>query len=134
MTLAARLRVALVLARAGLRPEPLDFTRLPALSLRRPSRNPVARAMAHMLIRLLVLSPMPEHVQVWAALFPVSMLWPLVSRSEKGASGGEGERAAPPEASCSEAERLDGTPTDLPNGRGTDTDTAGAAGEPPGRC
>ncbi len=47
-------------------------------SFRRPSLSFVWRFFAHLIIRLLVITPLPPHFQAAAVLFPVSMLWPFV--------------------------------------------------------
>ncbi len=47
-------------------------------SFRDPGRSLVWRFFAHLLVRLLVLAPLPPQFQVASVLFPVSMLWPLV--------------------------------------------------------
>jgi len=65
-----------VLPRAPLDPQ---VYREPFFSLRRPSRSVVSRFLAHLLVRLLIVSALPGQWQAVAALFPVSMLWPLVA-------------------------------------------------------
>ena len=50
--------------------------------MRRPARHILTRLVARLLIKLLVIGPFPSHVQAAAALFPVSMLWPLVGLEE----------------------------------------------------
>jgi RHS repeat-associated protein len=47
-------------------------------SFRRPGRSFLARLVAHLVIRLLIIAPLPGPWQAAAALFPASMLWPLV--------------------------------------------------------
>lgn len=47
-------------------------------SFRRPGRSFLARLVAHLVIRLLIIAPLPGQWQAAAALFPASMLWPLV--------------------------------------------------------
>ncbi len=51
-------------------------------SFRDPGRSLVWRFFAHLLIRLLVLTPLPPQFQAASVLFPVSMLWPLVWPAE----------------------------------------------------
>ena len=65
-----------MLPRAPLDPQ---VYREPFFSLRRPSRSVVSRFLAHLLVRLLIVSALPGQWQAVAALFPVSMLWPLVA-------------------------------------------------------
>jgi RHS repeat-associated protein len=70
-----------VLQRAPLDPDAaaLQVYREPfAVSFRRPSRSILSRFLAHLLIRLLIVSALPTQWQAASALFPVSMLWPLV--------------------------------------------------------
>src|SRR5512138_3979160 len=55
-------------------------------------RGALKRFVAHLLIRLLIVMPLPGNLQAAAALFPVSLLWPLVSAGSEQAGGGE----APP--------------------------------------
>jgi RHS repeat-associated protein len=62
-------------------PDPLPY-RDPVFSLRRPSRSILSRFLAHLLVRLLIIAPFPSNLQAAAALFPVSMLWPLVAPHE----------------------------------------------------
>jgi RHS repeat-associated protein len=57
--------------------------REPLFSLRRPSRSTLTRFAAHLLIRILIVAPLPANLQAAAALFPVSMLWPLVTPDER---------------------------------------------------
>src|SRR5574341_1510511 len=63
---------------SALLPKPLDLA-APQLSLspRRMLRSPLARMLAHVLVRLLVIGPLPAQFQVAAALFPFSLLAPL---------------------------------------------------------
>ena len=58
--------------------EPIDVAG--GLSFRSRSRSPLFRLVAHVLIRLLVITPLPSEYQVIAALFPVSVLWAVVGR------------------------------------------------------
>ena len=51
-------------------------------SFRRPSRSFLWRFFAHLVIRLLVITPLPPQIQAAAVLFPVSMLWPLIQAGE----------------------------------------------------
>lgn len=44
---------------------------------RRAQESPLFRLVAHVLIRLLIVGPLPDHLQAAAALFPVSVLRPL---------------------------------------------------------
>ena len=53
-----------------------------ALSFRRPSRSILSRFLAHVLIRLLIVSALPANLQAASVLFPVSMLWPLVEAGQ----------------------------------------------------
>jgi hypothetical protein len=60
-------------------------------------RGGLRRFVAHLLIRLLILGPLPPYAQLTAALFPASLLWPLAALaeearepSEKVAAPGEG--------------------------------------------
>jgi len=46
-----------------------------------------SRLLAHLLIRLLVVGPLPASVQAWAAFFPVSLLAPLVATASPGGEG-----------------------------------------------
>src|SRR3990172_3225022 len=79
-----------VLPRAPLDPQ---VYREPFFSLRRPSRSVVSRFLAHLLIRLLIVSALPGQWQAVAALFPVSMLWPLVAPPARAGAASP----APPE-------------------------------------
>jgi hypothetical protein len=72
-------------------PSPVDGTVV--LDLTRPGA--LKRLVAHLLIRLLILTPLPAHVQVNAALFPVSMLWPLVGSNEQSDAGDSDGTATP---------------------------------------
>jgi RHS repeat-associated protein len=54
----------------------------PFFSLRRPSRSILGRVLADLLVRLLIVSTLPSNYQAAAALFPVSVLWPLVATEE----------------------------------------------------
>jgi hypothetical protein len=57
------------------------------------------RLAAHVLIRLLILSPLPPHAQLTAALFPASLLWPFLAQAEASpepARNGPGEPAREP--------------------------------------
>jgi RHS repeat-associated protein len=69
-----------VLPRVSIDPSPY---RDPVFSLRRPSQSILSRFLAHLLVRLLIVAPFPAHLQAAAALFPVSMLWPLVAPEER---------------------------------------------------
>ncbi len=51
-------------------------------SFRHPGRSLVWRFFTHLLIRLLVLTPLPPQFQAASVLFSVSMLWPLVRPAE----------------------------------------------------
>jgi YD repeat-containing protein len=57
--------------------EPVDVLSV-RLSFRRPGRSPLVRLLVHVLIRLLVLGPMPADVQALSAVFPISILAPLL--------------------------------------------------------
>ncbi len=74
-----------------LRRAPVDSQvyREPFFSLRRPSRSVVSRFLAHLLVRLLIVSALPGQWQAVAALFPVSMLWPLVAPEERASAPGD---------------------------------------------
>lgn len=58
----------------------------------RPGRHGFKRLVAHVLIRLLILAPLPPHLQLAAALFPLSLAWPFVS-PERPQQGHEGAAA-----------------------------------------
>ena len=58
--------------------EPAVYREPYVFSFRHPRRSFLARFFAHVLIRLLVIAPLPPQLQVAAALFPVSVLWPLL--------------------------------------------------------
>ena len=96
-----------MLLRAPLEPafEPEPY-REPFFSLRRPSRSIFGRFIAHMLVRLMIVAPLPANVQTAAALFPVSMLWSLVPTGDQanGANISRGHDAA----GSRWAERIDG--------------------------
>jgi RHS repeat-associated protein len=59
-------------------PEPAAPYREPVFSLRRPGRSIIPRCVAHLLIRLLIVTSLPAHWQAAAALYPVSLIWPLI--------------------------------------------------------
>jgi len=61
-------------------PEPY---REPFFSLRRPSQSILSRFIAHLLVRLLLVAPLPANLQAATALFPMSMLWSLVPSSHQ---------------------------------------------------
>jgi hypothetical protein len=65
-------------------PIPQQTPRAPVWSFRRPGRSPLFRVFAHLIVRLLIVTPLPEPLQVAAALFPVWVLWPLVRPAEGG--------------------------------------------------
>ncbi len=83
--------------RAGFRPLP-EWTA--PLVWTPQGKRPVYRFFAHLLIRLLVLMPMPVECQAWAFFFPSSLLWSLTSEgpAEGNRSAREKEGAAPPSA------------------------------------
>lgn len=54
----------------ALRPVPVDPASLAQVSFRHPSRSPLLRIAAHVLIRLLVIGPLPSWMQAYALLFP----------------------------------------------------------------
>jgi RHS repeat-associated protein len=62
--------------------EPAPY-REPLFSLRRPSRAVFSRFIANTLVRLLIVSALPANLQAAAALFPVSILWPLVAPDDR---------------------------------------------------
>ncbi len=62
-------------------------------SFRDPGRSFVWRFFAHLLVRLLVLTPLPPQFQAAAVLFPVSVLWPFVKPVE-AVNEGPAETAA----------------------------------------
>jgi hypothetical protein len=57
--------------------QPLDLA-TGSWSLCRPTRSRLVRLVAHVLIRLLVIGPLPPSIQRAALLFPASVLWPLI--------------------------------------------------------
>ena len=88
---------------------PTSCERASLTSLRAPHRNPFWRFFAHLLIRLLVLTPLPAELQAVSVLFPVSLLWPLVSPAEASGSSGEVPRSGPSEpATSAQSERRGG--------------------------
>jgi len=70
-------------------PTEAQVYREPFFSLRRPSRSVVSRFLSHLLIRLMIVSALPGQWQATAALFPVSMLWPLVAPQERAIEPGD---------------------------------------------
>jgi RHS repeat-associated protein len=64
-------------------PSPVDGTVV--LDLTRPGA--FKRLVARLLIQLMILTPLPAHVRVSAALFPVSMLWPLIAAEARKETG-----------------------------------------------
>jgi hypothetical protein len=64
------------------------------MPLRQPSRSPLARLLAQLLVRLLIIGTWPAELQVKAALFPVSILWPLV-RADQGLGAVDPESPTP---------------------------------------
>ena len=103
-------------------PVPIEAERPPyrepyVFSFRDPKRSFVFRFFAHLLVRLLIVTPLPARFQVAAALLPVSMLWPLVERQAKEPSEPQAEPKEP-----SRAEKRETGPQNVPvvlNGNGS---------------
>src|SRR6266571_318108 len=63
-------------------PKVLDLDRSLAFSFRRPQQSQLFHFVAHILVRLLLIGPLPAHLQAWIVLWPISMLTPLVEGTD----------------------------------------------------
>jgi hypothetical protein len=101
---------------ASFGPQPFSF--------RDPGRSPLWRFFAHVLIRLLVIAPLPPQLQAVAVLLPVSILWPLVRPAEAQAAAPDSNNPdssqAPKLAISLLSERLGGASGKCPNRTGVE--------------
>jgi site-specific recombinase XerD len=77
--------------------EPIDLGYRSSFHCR--AQSPLFRLVAHVMIRLLIVTPLPAPMQAIAALFPVSILWPIVRAGESERTTAKG-RARLPSVRC----------------------------------